>query len=120
MSNLPTHPPVAVEEYLPPTVYGFGGLKESTSFNSNGRTFIQADHSDWEIKAATSLANAVPANVEKTTITIHRHQIIVERQDGLYRFVSKLEDLLVIASTCLLIGVSGISVAFALSAIANI
>jgi hypothetical protein len=118
MPNLPVRPPVPQRHE--PIAVNFTPIPRPDFALSPDKDFIDRDLGDWKIQVATSLANAVPANVDRTTITIHKHQIIVERQDNLYKVVSMVENILIIASSALLIGVSGAAVAFALSTIASI
>lgn len=117
MASLPTHPPVAPEA----TLYAFQPSDvTSFSYTNDGQDFVDADLTDWKVKVASSLANAVPAEVEHTTITIHKHQIVIERKDSLYRLVSIIENVFVVASSVLLVGVSASVVAFALSTISTL
>jgi hypothetical protein len=113
MANLPTRPAVAAlstrDELLVPVV-------SPITRSLPTRTFIQDDLTDWEVKVATSLSNAVPADVNRTVITMHKHEIIIERSDPLYRSLTIVENALIICSSVLLMGVSASSVLFALSA----
>lgn len=113
MANLPTRPAVAsiptMEALLVPVV---SPITRSTPT----RTFIQDDMTDWEVKVATSLSNAVPADISRTIITMHKHEIIIERNDTLYRSLTIVENALIICSSVLLMGISASSILFALSA----
>ena len=115
MATLPTQPPVAripiVARFQAPAV-------PSYQQPVTPRSFIADDLGDWEVKVATSLHNAVPADVDRTIITLHKHEVIIERQDFLYRTISVVENALVIASSVFLVGISAASVIFALSTMA--
>lgn len=98
MTNLPTQPPVVYTEVsLTP----------------------QEDLGDWKVSLTPSLKDAVPASVNRTVITLHKHQVIIERQDGLYRTLSVVENILLIASSVFLMAISAASVLFALSTIST-
>lgn len=81
------------------------------------KSFITNDLEDWEAKVATSLYRAVPADVNKTIITLNRHELIIERQDFTYRLFATIENALIIASSLFLIGISGSAVLYALNAV---
>lgn len=81
------------------------------------KSFASTDLEDWESKVATSLYRAVPADVNKTIITLNRHELIVERQDFTYRLFATLENALIITSSLFLIGISASAILFALSTV---
>jgi hypothetical protein len=74
---------------------------------------------DWNVPVSSSLQNAVPAYLDRTVITLHKHQIIVERQDSLYRALSVVENILVITSSLFFISVSATSVFFAVTVLST-
>jgi len=115
MANLPTRPPVAT---LPTRDALLVPLVSPIANTSASRSFIQNDLSDWEVKVATSLSNAVPADVNRTIITMHKHEIVIERQDTLYRSLAMIENALIVASSVFLMGISASSILFALSTMA--
>jgi len=82
--------------------------------------YVQDDLNDWEVAVSSSMKNAVPAYLDRTVITLHKHQIIVERQDALYRALSVVENTLVIASSVFFISISAASVFFALSVLGTL
>lgn len=116
MSRLPLYPPAQQGE-TEHVVANFQPLERPDFYIPADKDYVERDFENWKVQVVTSLANAVPANVDKTTITIHRHQIIVERKDNLYKVVSTVENILLVASSALLVGVSGAAVMFAVSVI---
>ena len=121
MANLPTRPPVA-QAQAPVTATPVATLVSSTPIaplpSRTPRSFIESDFSDWDVAVATSLSRAVPADVNKTIITLHKHEIVIERQDFLYRSLTTIENALIIASSVFLMGISAASVLFALGTMA--
>jgi len=111
MANLPTQPAVA-KAYTPISVQPFAPKGQPA------KSFVNEDLGDWEVAVATTLGNAVPADVNKTVITLHRHEIVIEREDFLYRALTRVEDSLIIASSIFLMGISATSILFALSTMA--
>ena len=104
MTNLPTAPPVVHVTTVYPTTQG-----------------MTEDLGDWSVDLEQStLKHAVPAKAHRTVITLHSHQIVIERQDGIYRTLSIVENGLLIASSIFLISISAASVLFALSAISSV
>lgn len=81
------------------------------------RSFVANDLEDWESKVATTLYRAVPADVNKTIITLNRHELIIERQDFTYRLFATVENALIITSSLFLIGISASAILFALSTV---
>lgn len=102
MTNLPTAPAVKIIDVIPST------------------RNVTEDLGDWSVSLTqSSMRHAVPAKANRTVITLHSHQIVIERQDGLYRTFSIVENILLIASSIFLISISAASVLFALSAIGS-
>jgi len=99
MANLPLHP-----------------LTVETRVSFSDREELN----DWSVNVSPTLQDAVPANINRTVITLHSHQIIIERQDGLYRVLAAAENVLLVASSLFLIGVSATSVLFALTAVSSL
>lgn len=63
----------------------------------------------------TALHEAVPAmpNEPYHTITLHSHRIIIERQTPVYKAIAALEGLFLVASSLLMISLSGATVVYA-------
>jgi hypothetical protein len=95
-------------------------MAKLSTFPAITNPHVQDDLNDWEATVSTSMKNAVPAHLDRTVITLHKHQIIVERQDALYRTLSYIENGLVIASSLFFISVSAASVFFAMNVLGTL
>lgn len=71
------------------------------------------DITEWNETAGTGFTNRVPAKVKRTVITVHRHEIIIERSGPFFKVLGKIEDLIFILSSGVIIGAAVAAIIFA-------
>lgn len=79
----------------------------------NNENIDVEDITEWNETAGTGFTNRVPATVKRTVITVHRHEIIIERSGPFFKVLGKLEDFVFLLACTAIIGASVAAIVFA-------